>query len=78
MSVYTVTMKTHSRQQYHEDQFILNSCIVHGRKPDVFKSVVGKRRLTMYTVICDHDDCAKIADNVDEAVAAWNKRNPTT
>ena len=64
MSVWSVTMKTHSRVAYHEDQFILNPCVVHNKKPTVFKSVVGKHKMTLYTVICDHDNCAKIADDV--------------
>ena len=68
-------MKTWSRENI-SDQFVLNDCIVHHRKPSILKIVAGRRKETYYTAVCESDDCGKISHDPNETVAAWNKWNP--
>jgi hypothetical protein len=77
MSVFTVTLKTHSREDLTEkvnDQ--LNDCIVHSCKPRIVKMVVGKRKEIYFVANCKHEDCGKIACTLEDAIAFWNKWNP--
>jgi len=76
MGTFKVTMKTHSRKCITE-QFrdTLNYCVFHGRRPQIFEMVVGRRKETMYVAECKHESCNKIAWTKEELVAAWNKYN---
>lgn len=76
--MFSVALKTHSREEL-TNQFELNSCIVHDRKPSIFRIVAGKRKEIFYTAICDHEDCGKITtENAQKVVDYWNKWNPKT
>lgn len=75
MSIFTVTMKTHSRENL-TSQFVLNDCIIHHRQPVIEKMVVGRRREVYFVARCEHDDCGKIHDSAQQVVDAWNKWNP--
>ncbi len=74
MSVFTVKMKTHIREEI-TGLGNLNLCKVHDIKPKIFKMVVGKRKETFYVANCQHDDCGKIAHTLDEVINFWNKHN---
>lgn len=76
MSIISYTLKTHSREDITDQFPELNDCIVHNKKPDIFRMVVGKRKDVFYIACCDHDDCGKITSTAEETVSAWNKWNP--
>jgi len=79
MGVYSVTMKTHSKEDITDNHAIkLNLCKIHKRKPHIFKMIVGRGKETYYVANCEHDDCGKISYSVNELIQVWNKWNPAS
>jgi len=79
MSIVSVKLKTHSREDLTSDFLFINNCTVHGNKPEVLDIVAGKDKEHHYVVTCGHDECSKISMvSAQSVVDIWNHYNPVS
>lgn len=77
MGTFTVTMKTHSREDITSRFMFIHDCVIHKKKPQVLHIVAGRNKEDHYVVTCGHDDCTRISmDSPDHIVTIWNNYNP--
>lgn len=80
MSVLSVKLKTHSREEL-TGKFLLelNNCIIHNQIPIILDIVAGRRKEHHYIAGCCSDSCGKISmTSAEDVVSIWNKHNPKT
>jgi hypothetical protein len=75
MGIYSIKLKTHSRENITHKFENLNYCIIHLCQPEIFKIVAGSRKDINYIAVCKHDDCGKISDSEEDLINVWNKYN---